>query len=132
MRIAFVTSKKSLFRAAGIIPKLEKEIANCDAVEIVAETNLDVPAEVLRAEGFDLVVVLVYYQRSSPDVRAMVSKLADLEMQGRRTLKFIEKAGEDFEASESDEREIVDSVLERLFGKRPKKNGGEKESFTTL
>lgn len=122
MQIALLTSEKSSINPLGLVEKrLAENIAGLDVSKIVVPNNLDLVREIYDAGKFDLVCVILYYDRDSADISILMQKIVELELSGRRIAKFIEQ---DPDADEQHEAECIsDSIMLKLFGKIPKKDG---------
>ena len=132
MRIGLVSSEKSLIDISGAVASaLRSQIHGVQVSVKIAPTNLDVVSDVVSMKGFDLVVVLLYYEGSnaSPDVSVLMGKLVDLDSGGFKILKFVEQ-GDDFDADVESSR-VVGAVLLKLFGSR-KKAERHKGSYSNL
>lgn len=121
MKVALLTSEKSSIDPFPLVEKvLRDNIAGIDVQRIVAPENLSLIRKTYEAENFDLVCVALYYEKESADIAVLVRKIVDLELSGRKMLKFIEP-GDEFDENEQAEL-ISDVIMKKLVGKvAPKK-----------
>ena len=132
MRIGLFSSKKSEIEITPLISKLLiSQISGVKVIENISDNNMDLIREVSFAKNFDLKVVILFYSEDGSDVKVLIEKLVELELNKNHSMKFIEK-GVEFEEKE-EANKIVDEILLKLFGKRKKTTNNEKyESYTTL
>ena len=132
MKIGLFSSKKSEIEIIPLISKLlSSQISGVKVIESISDNNMDLIREVSFAKNFDLKVVILFYSEDGSDVKVLIEKLVELELNKNHSLKFIEK-GVEFEEKE-EANKIVDEILLKLFGKRKKTTNNEKyESYTTL
>jgi len=132
MRIGLFSSKKSEIEIIPLISKLlSSQISGVKVIENISDNNMDLIREVSFAKNFDLKVVILFYSEDGSDVKVLIEKLVELELNKNHSMKFIEK-GVDFEENE-EANKIVDEILLKLFGERKKVKADEKyESYTTL
>ena len=132
MRIGLFSSKKSEIEIIPLISKLLiSQISGVKVIENISSNNMDLIREVSFAKNFDLKVVILFYSEDGSDVKVLIEKLVELELNKNHSMKFIEK-GVEFEEKE-EANKIVDEILLKLFGKRKKTTNNEKyESYTTL
>ena len=132
MRIGLFSSKKSEIEIIPLISKLLiSQISGVKVIENISDNNMDLIREVSFAKNFDLKVVILFYSEDGSDVKVLIEKLVELELNKNHSMKFIEK-GVEFEEKE-EANKIVDEILLKLFGKRKKTTNNEKyESYTTL
>jgi len=132
MKIGLFSSKKSEIEIIPLISKLlSSQISGVKVIESISDNNMDLIREVSFAKNFDLKVVILFYSEDGSDVKVLIEKLVELELNKNHSMKFIEK-GVEFEEKE-EANKIVDEILLKLFGKRKKTTNNEKyESYTTL
>tara|TARA_Y100000310_G_scaffold327376_1_gene393645 strand:+ start:13987 stop:14382 length:396 start_codon:yes stop_codon:yes gene_type:complete len=131
MKIALVSSKKSIVEIIPLINKiLSSQIKDLQVKEVITDNNLDLVNEVSELTDFDLVAVILFYEHDSPDVKILMEKLVDLDLAGKRIMKFLEK-GDGFSEEEESQR-IAGEILEKLFGKKETPVDDGYGSFTTL
>ncbi|HLC79404.1 MAG TPA: hypothetical protein VJG83_03155 [archaeon] len=123
MKIALFSSEKSNIHPLPLIAKeLRSAIHNLEVKEHISKNNLDLVGDISQAKGFDAVVVVLFYEKSSLDVKILMEKLVHLDLEGKRTMKFLEK-GDDFDLEE-ESKKISGSILLQLFGASPKAKKG--------
>ena len=132
MKIGLFSSKKSEIEIIPLISKLlSSQISGVKVIESISDNNMDLIREVSFAKNFDLKVVILFYSEDGSDVKVLIEKLVELELNKNHSMKFIEK-GVEFEEKE-EANKIVDEILLKLFGERKKINDNEAyESYTTL
>ena len=132
MKIGLFSSKKSEIEIIPLISKLlSSQISGVKVIESISDNNMDLIREVSFAKNFDLKVVILFYSEDGSDVKVLIEKLVEFELNKNHSMKFIEK-GVEFEEKE-EANKIVDEILLKLFGKRKKTTNNEKyESYTTL
>ncbi|MCR4335551.1 MAG: hypothetical protein NUV57_03380 [archaeon] len=131
MKIALASSKKSVVQILPLIKEiLVSQIIGVQVKEALADNNLDLINEVSQLSGFDLIAVVLFYEEDSHDIKILMEKLVDIDLSGKKIMKFLEK-GEDFSEEEEAER-IAGEILGKLFGKKETPVDDGYGSFTTL
>jgi len=132
MRIGLFSSKKSDIDILPLISKLlVSQISGVQVVENISDNNIDLIREVSFAKDFDLKVIILFYSEESSDVKVLIEKLVEFELDKNHSLKFMEK-GVEFDEEEEADR-IADEILLKLFGEKKKVSDNEGyESYTKL
>ena len=88
----------------------------------------------MEAENFDIIAVILFYGRETPDIMVLMEKLVELDLKGKKTMKFLKRLRDDSDEVVEAEK-ISSSILKKIFGEKyPKEGAGEKEkeSYSTL
>lgn len=132
MKIALISSRKS-FPAVlrGVAEKLRSEIINVEVEEFVLDSNLDIVSKVAELGEYDFVGLLVFYVKETADVKVLMEKIVDLELQGKKTTKFFKQISIDFDENAL-AKKIYSSIFKKLFGAKESAPLKTKESFSSL
>ncbi|HZX33979.1 MAG TPA: hypothetical protein VFF09_01225 [archaeon] len=136
MRIALFSGRKnfSLSVAELVSESLRSRIFNLEVEVKSAENALDLVSEIVEAENFDIIAVILFYGRETPDIMVLMEKLVELDLKGKKTMKFLKRLRDDSDEVVEAEK-ISSSILKKIFGEKyPKEGAGEKEkeSYSTL
>ncbi len=131
MKIALVSSVDS---ALDVLPPaakiLRSLIKGVQVLERNSRSTLDIVKDVSSLKGFDIVAAILYYPEENVEVKVMMEKLVELDLEGKETLKFFVK-GDDFDAEKEAEK-ISGAIIEKIMGKKGLSQKSGKASYSSL
>ena len=132
MKVCLISSENSGINVVpAIADALRSRVHGIEVVLKVAATPLDIVNEVSLAGGCRAVAVILHYEKENAQVRVLMEKLVDLDLQGKHTMKFLEQ-DVDLDGAQEAAR-IADAIMVKLFGKTgPQQAGGNKASYKEL
>ncbi len=117
MKIAIISSKDSEMDVSSLLSeKLLESIAGLEVKTIIAENKLEIISEAASLENFDLIVVVLYYEKETVDVKVVMEKLIDLDLSGKKTMKFIVNSEEALSV-ENEVKRIAEAITDKFFVK---------------
>src|SRR3989344_6712511 len=129
MRIALFSGRKNFSRSVAelVSESLRSRIFNLEVEVKSAENALDLVSEIVEAENFDIIAVILFYGRETPDIMVLMEKLVELDLKGKKTMKFLKRLRDDSDEVVEAEK-TSSSILKKIFGEKyPKEGAGEKE-----
>ena len=92
MKVALLSSEESQPDFLEMLKaKMETKIADLEFSIIKARKNLDIPKKLSKIEGFDIVVVVILYSSESMELKTVLEKLIDIDIEGIEIIKMLEK-----------------------------------------
>jgi hypothetical protein len=117
MKVALLSSDESkpdfLSELKG---KLEKKIADVEVEIFRARKNFDIPKRLAALGNFDVVAVVVLYQKETIELKVLLEKLLDAELEGVEIIKIIEHLQEFDDLSEKELAELKGELLLKVEG----------------
>ena|SRR3989344_660642 len=92
MKVALLSSEESQPDFLEMLKaKMETKIADLEFSIIKERKNLDIPKKLSKIEGFDIVVVVILYNAESMELKTVLEKLIDIDIEGIEIIKMLEK-----------------------------------------
>ena len=112
MRLALLSSDESKpYFLDELKAGVESKIADVGAEIFKVRKNLDIPKKLPSLSGFDLVMVVLLYQKETVEVKVAIEKLADAELEGIEIIKMIEHLELEADYHETDVADFKNELL---------------------
>jgi len=114
MRLALLSSDESKpYFLDELKGGVESKIADVGAEIFKVRKNLDITKKLAALGGFDMVFVAVLYSNENVELKVVIEKLADAELEGVHILKMIERIELPEDYSEKELAELKAAMLSK-------------------
>lgn len=134
MKFSLITSQESDADFMDLLKEyLEKRIANPKIEVVRTATALDIPAEVKKHSGSEIIFVCYVFEKEDFRVKALVENLVRVETEtGTKVIKLIKSTdnlGDDDESDEKLAEKYGGRIIELVFGKTEREQTSDEIEF---